>query len=450
MVARLTTCDDGTVMTSTSTAGPTVGTSAGPAVRLPRKAFRDTESPVVGGVAAGLARHLALPVIWVRVAFVVLAVFGGLGVGLYAGLWLVLPADSRFETSTPGAESATRGGRRPSRIRRLADAGPAVALGALAIGVVLVIQAVLGVGVIFWALVIGIAGIAVLWRQADEAQRTRWVDTTSRLDPVRLLVGDGWGAWGRILAGAVLLVCAVLLTFFGSGAPTGDVGSVLAAMALALVAALVVVGPWLHRMATDLSAEREERIRSQERADVAAHLHDSVLQTLALIQKNAADPAAVAKLARAQERDLRSWLYAGESVTDQTLAGALRTAAAEVEDTFGVPVDLVVVGDDVSAGEAVRPLVAAAREALVNAAKHAGVPHVDVYAELGPDRLEVYVRDRGVGFDRDRVPDDRHGVSDSIIGRMTRHGGTAVVRSAPGEGTEVRLTLPRPEEGAAS
>jgi signal transduction histidine kinase len=211
----------------------------------------------------------------------------------------------------------------------------------------------------------------------------------------------------------------------------------------------VVIGPWVHRLGTDLAAERAERVRSQERADVAAHLHDSVLQTLALIQKNASDGPTVARLARAQERDLRAWLYAGESTVPgrggDTVAAGLRAAAAEVEDTHGIAVDVVVVGDG-ALTEAARPAVAAAREAMVNAAKHARVDRVDVYAEVTPGRLEVFVRDRGVGFDPAAVPADRHGLAHSIIDRMSRHGGTADVRSTPGEGTEVRLSLPLQED----
>jgi signal transduction histidine kinase len=214
---------------------------------------------------------------------------------------------------------------------------------------------------------------------------------------------------------------------------------------LGVAGLVVVIGPWIHRLATDLSAERAERVRTQERADVAAHLHDSVLQTLALIQKNAGDGATVARLARAQERDLRSWLYAGESTTADTVAAALRAAAAEVEDGHGVAVDVVVVGDRPFT-EAARPVVAATREAIVNAAKHAGVDRVDVYAEITGPLVEVFVRDRGIGFDPADTPADRHGVADSIIGRMARHGGSADVRSTPGDGTEVRLSLPLEED----
>ncbi len=185
-------------------------------------------------------------------------------------------------------------------------------------------------------------------------------------------------------------------------------------------------------------------MRTQERADLAAHLHDSVLQTLALIQKNATDAPTVARLARSQERDLRAWLFESTPAGDRTLAGALREVVREIEDTYGVDVELVTVGD-VDLDEELSPLVAAAREAVTNAARHAGTPTVDIYAEVSPDRVEVFVRDRGRGFDPEVVPADRQGVRNSILDRMSRHGGTAEIRSTPETGTEVRLQLPRPE-----
>jgi len=408
-----------------------------------RRASRDSESPIVGGVAGGLARHLGVPVLWMRAFFVLAAAFGGLGVFLYAGLWVMLPSDSRFETSTPGGESAERGGRRPGRVRRLADAGPTIALAALAFGGIFVVEGMFGGGAVFWPIVIGLAGLALLWRQADEAQRERWLDSTERLDPVRMVFGSGgWASYARVAAGAVLVVVA--LGLFGlNGSSYGEARVAAIAGLVGVVGLVLVIGPWVLRLVSDLGAEREERIRTQERADVAAHLHDSVLQTLALIQKSSHDPATVARLARAQERDLRSWLYAGESTDESSVAGALRAAAAEIEDSHGISVDVVAVGD-CDLDEALRPIVQATREAVTNAAKHAGTGRVDVYAEVSSDAVDVFVRDRGAGFVIDDVPDDRYGVRRSILDRMQRHGGRAEVRSAPGEGTEVRLHLPRP------
>ena len=304
---------------------------------------------------------------------------------MYIGLWLVVPSDSRFESDTPGAESASRGGRRPGRVRRLTDAGPAIALAALALGVILVVQATLGGGAVFWPIVIGLAGVALLWRQADEVQRERWLDTSGRLDPVRMVFGSGGAAsYARVGVGVVLVVVALVVVGV-SGSSFGQARVALIAGLLGVAGLALVVGPWVFRLASDLGAEREERIRTQERADVAAHLHDSVLQTLALIQKSSHDPTTVARLARAQERDLRSWLYAEESTDESSLAGALRSAAAEIEDDHGVTVDVVAVGD-CDLDEPLRPVVQATREAVTNAAKHAGTGRVDVYAEVSDER----------------------------------------------------------------
>ena len=177
-----------------------------------RRAARDSQEPIIGGVAGGLARHLGLPVLWVRVAFVVAAALGGVGIAMYAALWLVLPTDSRFEDGAPGLESATRGGRRPGRIRRLGDVGPAIALAALGLGAVFLLEAVLGRGLVFWPLFLGLVGIALLWRQADEAQRERWLDTTGRVDPVRAVLGrGGWAAYARLAAGIGLIVSAFVV-----------------------------------------------------------------------------------------------------------------------------------------------------------------------------------------------------------------------------------------------
>ncbi|WP_300680536.1 ATP-binding protein [Nocardioides sp.] len=402
-----------------------------------RRATRDTENSIFGGVAAGLAEHLAVPVLWTRVSFIVLSALGGFGAVFYLALWAALPSRDRFEVSTPGGESASRGGRRPGPIRRLADAGPTVALAALGVGVIFILEAVFGLRQAFWPLLLAGVGIGLIWRQADEAQRERWIDSAGRIDPMRVLFGRGWQSWVRIGAGLTLLALAAVYVAVMNATVTGLGVTVI----LVLGALALMVGPLLARLARDLSAEREERIRTQERADVAAHLHDSVLQTLALIQKSAADPTVVARLARAQERDLRSWLYAGDADGPETLASALRAVAAEVEDTRGLTVEVVVVGD-VAFTEELRPLVAASKEALTNAAKHAGVTQVSLYAEVGGNEAEVFVRDRGVGFDREAIGEDRHGVTDSIIDRMRRHGGVAQVQSAPGEGTEVHLRMP--------
>jgi signal transduction histidine kinase/phage shock protein PspC (stress-responsive transcriptional regulator) len=431
MVAPLTVCDDEVAMTTETT---DVSTRHAP------KAFRSTDERLLGGVAAGLARHLRVDVTVVRGAFVLGSVFGGFGVALYAGLWLILPSDNHLEQDTPGLEAATRQGKRRGRSRRLEDVGPLVALAAVGIGIVVLARSVFGGSVLFWPVLLGVVGLAVLWRQADEAQRERWIDSTGRIDLVRAVVGRGGAAaYARLIAGVGLLLSALVLFAVQSG-QIGVARDMVLAAVLGVGGLALTVGPWLFRLTGDLSEERAARVRSQERADMAAHLHDSVLQTLALIQKHSGDGRTVATLARAQERDLRSWLYGDELPADTSVASALKAAAAEVEDAHGVPVEVVTVGD-APVSERLRPLVLAAREAMVNAAKHAEADKVDVYAECRGDLTEVFVRDRGRGFDEDAIPDDRHGVRNSILDRMRRHDGTAVVRTAPGQGTEVRLTM---------
>jgi signal transduction histidine kinase len=211
---------------------------------------------------------------------------------------------------------------------------------------------------------------------------------------------------------------------------------------------VVLLGPWWLRLALDLLHERQARIRAEERADMAARVHDSVLQTLAMIQRSADQPQEVAKLARAQERELRSWLFEGRAPGSfgaegaATLSAGVEQIEREVEAAHGVAVDAVTVGD-APLDEELRALLAAGKEATVNAAKWSGASSVSIYVEVEPKRVSMFVRDRGAGFDSEAVADDRKGIAESIRGRMQRHGGTAVIRSVPGEGTEVELSLPR-------
>jgi signal transduction histidine kinase len=253
-------------------------------------------------------------------------------------------------------------------------------------------------------------------------------------------VVGGPAGWARFVLGAVLVVLGLVWAV----AATGDVSQIIDGFAAGLlfVAGLTLVGgPWLLRLFRELSEERRERIRNQERAEVAAHVHDSVLQTLTLIQRNASDPQAVNRLARAEERALRGWLYRPAPTEAGTLAAALERMAGEVEDVYATTLEVVTVGD-AHVDERVGATLQATREAMVNAAKHAGAAGpVAVYSEVADDLLEVFVRDRGSGFDLEDVPEDRMGVRQSIVGRMERNGGHAEIRSTE-DGTEVRLTLP--------
>ena len=416
--------------------------SYGPVAQgAPPKAYRSADDAYIGGVAAGLAEHLRLPVLWVRAGFVVLTIMGGFGLLFYAGLWMFLPVQRHFDDAAPGLAAADRQGKRPQRKLRLSDYGPLIALAAIGLGVAVLFTMITGKGTFLWPVLLGLGGVSVLWRQADEAQKERWIDSTGRISVLRAVVGGGGpSAYVRLLVGVVMVIGAITLFSVGGGGwdAARDVGL---AATLGILGVGFIVGPWLFRLSSDLSEERAERVRSQERADVAAHLHDSVLQTLALIQKSAGDPATVARLARAQERDLRSWLFDSAGGDPTTLSAALRTIGGEVDETYGVPVEVVCVGD-LSITEDQRALVLATREAVVNAARHSGGEKVDVYAEARPGVVEVFVRDRGVGFDPSAVAADRHGLRDSILERMRRHGGSAEVRSTPGSGTEIRLTQP--------
>ena len=240
---------------------------------------------------------------------------------------------------------------------------------------------------------------------------------------------------------AGLLLGAALIFLWANGAL--EVAGKVALAALVVATALILISaPFWGAMIRRLGAERVARARSEERADVAAHLHDSVLQTLALIQKRADDPEQVARLARHQERDLRDWLADNQpSRPDERLADALRAAAAEIEDSHGAPIEAVVVGD-AQLDERLEALVAASREALTNAAKFASQSGpVRLYAEVEDGGAQVFIDDRGPGFDPGGIPADRRGVRESIIGRMERYGGTAEIRSDPDDGTEVELTM---------
>lgn len=257
----------------------------------------------------------------------------------------------------------------------------------------------------------------------------------------RILAGVAMGL-AQVVVGALLVAAGALLYLTaddGVGARRALVAAAAVCAGLALVA-----GPWWWRLSHDLAEERRERIRAQERDEMAAHIHDSVLQTLTLIQRHCGAPKTVATLARQQERELRTWLYGSATPTspDESLAAALQRVSDEVEDLHGVTVETVEVGD-CPLDERLQALVQSSREALTNAARHSGATSVSAYLEVEAHQATVFVRDRGCGFDPDDVPDDRRGIAESIIGRMNRHGGKAAIRSESGEGTEVELVMPR-------
>ncbi|MFJ4838438.1 PspC domain-containing protein [Streptomyces sp. NPDC088746] len=412
----------------------------------PRKLYRSADGRMLGGVARGLAGHLGLPVAWVRFVFLGLFFADGLGALLYAVFWIVVPLGVGGGGGMGGVERSlfetAPDGRR--RLRK-PDKGQVFALVALLIGAMVFVGNVdMGSKAdryVWPALLIG-AGSVLVWRQADNARRARWMEVGRRRRVLQLARG---------LAGVALvgLGLAAFMVVRGSAA---QLGTALTAAIAVLTGIALLAGPYLVRMTQDLSEERLMRIRAQERAEVAAHVHDSVLHTLTLIQRNADDGGEVRRLARAQERELRNWLYNPEGTGKEeaeepaTLADAVKRAAAEVEDKHGVPLEVVVVGD-CPLDEKLAAQMQAAREAMVNAAKYGGEGGaVQVYAEVEGRTVFVSVRDRGPGFDLDAVPGDRMGVRESIIGRMQRNGGTARLRSVPDGGTEVELEMERASE----
>ncbi|MDQ1741632.1 MAG: hypothetical protein QOE53_3284 [Pseudonocardiales bacterium] len=388
---------------------------------------RDREGAVLGGVCSGLGQRLGIDPIVLRVVFIAATAAGGLGVLFYALAWVAMPAEGESRAA------ALRIPRVPGGRDSWSVAG---GMGLLVLALLLLFRQWglwVGDGLV-WPVVLAAAGGALIWRQSAHSAGPAPVAEA----PARA----GGSALGRAALGVALVVGAGLLFLYFNDAlrPARDA---LLPVGVVLVAGALILAPWWIRLVRGLADERAERIRSQERAELAAHLHDSVLQTLALMQRRAENPRAVAGPARRQERELRAWLNGGRPLGERgTLAAALELAAAEVEDDHGVAVDVVTVGDcPLDAGA--EAIVAAAREAVVNAAKFAGPEPVSVYAEVGDDRVEVFVRDRGPGFDPETIPADRRGVRESIVGRMRRHGGDAIVHSGAGAGTEVELRLER-------
>ena len=399
---------------------------------------RRSPGRLVGGVATGLAEHLGVEVLWVRLAFALLAGISGFGVVLYAALWVFTPV-APPDDEPAGLAAAARSGHRPRSSLARGDIGQLVALGAIGLGLVLLLARTRwGVPArVLVPVLIASAGLALIWTQADVSDRDRLASSSWLVG-----LGTGRSRWlnlARVVGGVALVVTGLVVFSLGGSRPSA-LGDTLVVLLVVVVGAALVVGPLLWRLARQVETERRERLLTQQQADLAAHLHDSVLQTLALIQRKADDPRAVVALARAQERDLRGWLYGTDEAGAVTVRAALEKAAADVEQAHGVPVEVVVVGD-APLDDDTTALVRAAREAMVNAARHSGAPAVDVFAECAGGLIEVFVRDRGTGFDPGAVPADRMGLRGSVVGRVERHGGTAVVRSVPGEGTEVALTL---------
>ncbi|MCX6459300.1 MAG: PspC domain-containing protein [Actinobacteria bacterium] len=395
-------------------------------VTTPR-ATRPMTGRVVAGVAIGLAEHLHVRVWAVRVAFVVLTFAGGIGLVLYVAFWAALPLNTQAATDPTVARSSDT-----TRLLSLIVIVVGIGLSLAALGVDFARGAVL-------PLLIAIVGAALIWRQTDDEQRDTWSAAASKAAQQTVDTSAAAGRW-RIAVGIVLVVFALVALLLSQTGPAAALQGLSAAL-LILGGVALVTFPWIYRLLREQSQQRRALIRAEERADIAAHVHDSVLQTLTLIQRASDDPQEVARLARTEERALRSWLYAPDGDPERTFAAALKRDAADIESSYDATIELVTVGDT-DLDPALSALVAAAREAMVNAARHGG-HEASVYAEVDEHMAEVFIRDHGSGFDLESIPADRHGVRESIIRRMERNGGSATVRSSPETGTEIQLRLPR-------
>ena len=392
------------------------------------------------GVCKGIALHLGISVMWVRLAFIALTCLYGAGVIAYVFLWIFMPAgDPQAVASAehiPVEQAPLARGNQPAQAgvedtavsaESLSEAiqrAPKPALVALAGFVLLTIGLLLvGTGAdsqLIIPLLLGLAGIALAWMNLSP----NGTQLLSMLGGIALIfIGwaiyvsnvtyAGWGTSPRriMLSGFIMIACIVL-----------------------------AVMPWANAMLQRLSREQALKEREEERADMTAHLHDGVLQTLALIQLHSADPATVFTLARGQERELREWLYQERSTSDRSVSAGLKQIAAEVEDEHGKPIEVVTVGDAHPSAQT-DALLDATRQALVNAVTHGSEP-ISLYCEATDTTVEVFVRDHGEGFDIDTIPPDRLGIRESIIGRIKRRGGTVEIVSRAGWGTEVRMHMP--------
>jgi signal transduction histidine kinase len=399
---------------------------------------RDQADRLGGGVAAGVATWRGFNVTTIRIAFVLATLIStGWFVPAYVLAWLLIPAAGADASIASKARSDTSG------IRL------AVGLASLLV-FALVVAGALNDGWFSgwaWPQVVSVAGLVLVWRNASPQEQ----DTLRHLvEPLGAAAGvaAGNGRTGR--RSALRLTLASVLVLGGAGwlfsaRESLDLLQPLGGVVLVIAGIVLLLGPWWLRIARDLVLERQARVRAEERADIAAQVHDSVLQTLALIQRRADDPQKVIQLARMQERELRSWLFEGRApneTDDPTVGAGVRQIQQDVESRYGVPVEAVMVGD-CELDDNLTALLAAAREATVNAAKWSGASVISLFAEVEPGEVSLVVRDRGTGFDPAAVPADRKGLAESVHGRMTRRGGTVTVTSAPGEGTKVSLKMPR-------
>jgi len=396
---------------------------------------RNPDVRVLGGVCGGIADEMGLDVMVVRLGFVVLSVMSGVVVLVYAAAWLIVPLRNERTNIFSRAVRDRRG------MRILLALVPV-----LAVLQIIVSSLHLGfVGFIGWPVFLAVGVIVLVWRNASEPEKAFMEGDLVPLLSIGSRGRTRWVLLSRIACGVALGAGGISLLVLGhtTRAALRPIGGAL----LVITAIVVVFGPWWISLVRDLMQERQARARAEERAEMAAHVHDSVLQTLALIQRSADDPQHVVHLARAQERELRAWLFGGTAPGslggDVTRLGeGIEQLQRQVEADHRIAVQVVLVGD-CALTDPLCALLDAAREATVNAAKWSGADEVSLYAEVEEDRVMLFVRDRGQGFDPGAVPDDRQGIAQSIRARVDRCGGSVTIRSAPGEGAEVALSMPR-------
>lgn len=397
---------------------------------------RGVENAILGGVCGGLAIRLGVKERTVRILFSLLALVAGLGILLYMVLWLTKPRSGEDEAI---------GHRLLGRGRELHR----VLIGLIAIvacAFILITLFAPNFGVFTWPLMLSIIAMIGVWRGASNDERHH-LEELFKSAPVigAPATRTRKALWLRVILG-VMLVFIGLRTLRHVRGFWGGTTPVFFGIIILVAGVLVLLAPWWLATLNDLSDERRTRVRVEERANVAAHLHDSVLQTLTLIERAAGDETAVTRLARNQERELRQWLFDPDhdksGVDGGTFTSQLHALEGEIENDYGVKIELVVVGD-CAANADVLALVAAGREAAINAARWSDATSISIFAEVEPHTVELFVRDRGKGFDVDAVPHDRQGIALSIRQRMLQHGGTAFLKSAFDVGTEVQLTLPR-------
>ena len=378
---------------------------------------------LMGGVCAGIATHLGVNVWLVRAIFVGLLFLNGVGALAYALAIALIPAGN------PASSQLASPTRLATQLNQLQSKDGRDQATTIFSGVVLLALAAI---LVAWSrgwlesnaylplLIIG-CGAALAWSQAEEVMHTP----------------RSMAAIARLAAGLALAVLGVLIWLSDHTDMSGMLIGAFAALVMLSVVALVLAPLWLG-VIRQLSQTQAAQARASERADIAAHLHDSVLQTLTLLRAQADDPQRVAALALSQERELRAWLYGDNHPTNENLRSEVESVSREIEQLYGVPVDSVIVGDTPATAKT-RVLTSALREALANAVRH-GKPPISLYVEVSGQEVEAYVRDHGAGFDLETINPDRHGVRDSIIGRMQRHGGSATIRARE-PGTEVCLRL---------